>query len=193
MATEAPRAFSLVARQRMALEMVEAGAPLHDILALLCHIVEAEAKSLVCASILLVDHAENRLRTGSGPGLPDRYNAAIDGIGIAPGVGTCSAAAATNRIVETHDIAADPGWDGIAHLPLGLGLVAAWSMPIVGRDGRVLGTFGTYFTERRAPTPHEVDLVAVLARTAAVAIERAALPTPSPAPLHASGQYETTP
>ena len=192
MTLEAPRALSLVARQRMALEMVEAGAPVPDILALLCHIVEAEAKSLVRASILLVDHAENRLRTGAGPGLPDRYNAAVDGIGIAPGVGTCAAAAATGRIVETHDIATDPGWAGIAHLPLGLGLVAAWSMPIVARDGRVLGTFGTYFTERRAPTPYEVDLVAVLARTAAVAIERAVLPAPPPAPMHAPEQYETT-
>jgi GAF domain-containing protein len=167
---EIPR--SLLARQRLALDMIDRGAPLADTLTLLCHIVEAEAQSLVRASILLVDHASSSLRTGAAPGLPDRYNRAVDGIGIAPDVGTCAAAAALSRPVVTADIASDPGWNGLSHLPLGLGLQAAWSMPIIADDGVVLGTFGTYFTECRAPTQEECDLVAVLAHTAARAIQR---------------------
>jgi hypothetical protein len=39
------------------------------------------------------------------------------------------------------------------HLPLAIGYVGAWSMPIKAPDGEVLGTFGTYFRERRTPTP----------------------------------------
>ena len=167
---EIPR--SLLARQRLALDMIDRGAPLTDTLTLLCHIVEAEAQSLVRAAILLVDHESACLRTGAAPGLPDRYNRAVDGIGIAAHVGTCAAAAALNRVVVTADIASDPGWTGLSHLPLGLGLHAAWSMPIVANDGAVVGTFGTYFTECRAPTQDECDLVAVLAHTAARAIER---------------------
>ncbi|MFC5578288.1 GAF domain-containing protein [Lysobacter niabensis] len=161
---------SLLARQRLALDMIDRGAPLTDTLTLLCHIVEAEAQSLVRAAILLVDHESACLRTGAAPGLPDRYNRAVDG--IAADVGTCAAAAALNRAVATTDIATDPGWTGLSHLPLGLGLHAAWSMPIIADDGMVLGTFGTYFTECRAPTQDECDLVAVLAHTAARAIER---------------------
>jgi signal transduction histidine kinase len=42
----------------------------------------------------------------------------------------------------------------------------------VGRDGTVLGTFGTYFRECRRPTELEREVVEVLARTAAIAIER---------------------
>lgn len=167
---EVPR--SLLARQRLALDMIDRGAPLVETLTLLCHIVEAEAQSLVRAAILLVDHDEACLRTGAAPGLPDRYNRAVDGIGIAPNVGTCAAAAALNRPVVTTDIATDPGWNGLSHLPLGLGLHSAWSMPIVADDGVVLGTFGTYFTECRPPTENECDLVAILAHTAARAIER---------------------
>jgi GAF domain-containing protein len=167
---EIPR--SLLARQRLALDMIDSGAPLAETLTLLCHIVEAEAKSLVRAAILLVDHDEACLRTGAAPGLPDRYNRAVDGIGIAPDVGTCAAAAALNRPVVTTDIANDPAWDGLSHLPLGLGLRSAWSMPIVAADGVVLGTFGTYFTDCRPPTEKECNLVAVLAHTAARAIER---------------------
>lgn len=169
--SDVPR--SLLARQRMALDMIDRGAPLQETLAMLCHIVEAEARSSVRAAILLVDHEAACLRTGAAPGLPDRYNRAVDGLGIAADVGTCAAAAALKTIVVTTDIASDPGWNGLAHLPLGLGLRAAWSMPILARDGTVLGTFGTYFTDSRPPTEDECDLVAVLARTAAHAIERA--------------------
>lgn len=163
---------TLAARRGLAQDMIDRGEPLQDILTLLCHVVEAEARSLVRASILLVDPDHACLRTGAAPGLPDRYNDAVDGIGIAPDVGTCAAAAAMGRVVVTPDIASDPGWIGISHLPLGLGLVAAWSMPIIGSDGEVLGTFGTYFSERRPPTDHERALVADLTRTAAEAIER---------------------
>ena len=167
-----PQARTLAARRALAEDLIAGGAPLADVLTLLCHIVEAEARSLVHAAILLVDHDQACLRTGAAPGLPGRYNDAVDGIGIAPDVGTCAAAAALGQVVETPDIASDPAWNGLAHLPLGLGLVAAWSMPITGRDGRVLGTFGTYFSETRPPTSHERELVAKLVPIAATAIER---------------------
>ena len=167
-----PQASTLAARRALALEMIEGGAPLADVLTLLCHIVEAEAPSLVRAAILLVDPVAYCLRTGAAPGLPGRYNDAVDGIGIAPDVGTCAAAAARGETVVTPDIASDPAWSGLSHLPLGLGLLAAWSMPIKGPDGRVLGTFGTYFSEARSPSAFERELVAELTLIAAVAIER---------------------
>lgn len=163
---------SLLARQRLALDMIDRGEPLPETLTLLCHIVEAEALTLVRAAILLVDTSGTCLRTGAAPGLPDAYNRAVDGIGIDAQVGTCCAAAALAQPVVTPDIGNDPAWNGLSHLPLNLGLVAAWSMPIIGSDGHVLGTFGTYFSECRPPSQHECDLVAVLSRTAAQAIER---------------------
>jgi hypothetical protein len=70
-------------------------------------------------------------------------------------VGTCAAAAATGCAVITRDFLADDKWVELRHLPLALGFVGAWSMPIKSPTGRVLGTFGTYFRERRHPTPEE--------------------------------------
>jgi signal transduction histidine kinase/ActR/RegA family two-component response regulator len=99
--------------------------------------------------------------------------AAIDGLKAEPHIGTCSAAASTCRVVVTPDIENDPGWAAIKHLPLGLGLRAAWSQPILSRDGRVLGTFGSYFRTCRMPSQAERDAVEILSRTAAIAIERA--------------------
>lgn len=154
---------ALLDAQREALELIVQDRPLPEVLGALCRVVEEQAGGAVRAAIMLTDEAGARLLSGAAPSLPEEYTRAIDGVGIRPGVGTCIAAA---------DIAAAPEWEPYRHLPLGLGLVAAWSMPIVSASGRVLGTFGTYFHETREPTAPERRLVAVLARTAALAIER---------------------
>jgi GAF domain-containing protein len=152
--------------------MLGARLPLAEILEMMVRAVEARSGGDAVASVLLLD-SEGRLRTGATPGLPAEYNAAIDGLQASPFLGTCSAAAATGAVVLTPDIAAHPYWSSLKHLPLALGLVAAWSQPIIGTDGAVLGTLGTYFRTLRGPTEAERRLVSGLAASAAVAIEQA--------------------
>lgn len=166
------RAGDLLKAQKSVLESIVRGRPLTEVLEALCEIVETQAGFGVRAAILLADSEQRHLFTGAAPSLPDEYNRAVDGIGIARDVGTCCAAAARREMVITRDIATDPGWRLLKHLPLGLGLHAAWSMPIVSSSGQVLGTFGTYFEASRGPTDEERQLVEVLAQTAALAIER---------------------
>src|SRR3569623_339314 len=166
------RLMELLNAQKRALEMMLEKAPLTEVLTHLTRIVEEMAYGEAVASILLLDE-EDALRRGAAPSLPEDYQQAIDGLKAAPGVGTCAEAAATGQVVITPDFSAAPGWAAFRHLPLGLGLLAAWSMPIKARDGRVLGTFGTYFRERREPFPEEIQSVEILARTAALAIESA--------------------
>ena len=170
-AVASERVLTSLHAQKHAMEMMLEKAPLADILAHLACSVEEQSGGNAIASILLLDD-ENALRRGAAPSLPDHYQQAIDGIRIAPDLGTCAAAAATGQIVITTDFSTDPGWTAIRHLPLALGLLAAWSMPIKARDGRVLGTFGTYFRETRGPTPEEMHSVRILVQTAALAIER---------------------
>jgi PAS domain S-box-containing protein len=161
----------LLDTQKKALEMVVSGSPLTQVLEYLAGIVEIQSSDSSIASILLLDD-EGRLHNGASPSLPEHYLQAIEGIEADANVGTCSAAAATSKPVITPDLDADPRWRGIKHLPLGIGLRAAWSMPIVAADKRVLGTFGTYFREKREPTTLERRTVEILAKTAALAIER---------------------
>lgn len=169
--TERKRAEIFLDAQRRSLEMVVSGAPLSTVLSHLTEVVERLSDGQVVASILFLDE-EGRLRNGASPRLPTDYVSAIDGLKVRADLGTCSAAAATRTIVVTPDIASDPKWDSIKHLPLDLGLKAAWSHPIIARDGRVLGTFGTYFRECREPSAPERQAVEILSRTAALAIER---------------------
>lgn len=169
---ERQRANTLITAQNRSLEMIVTGAPLSSILCYLARVVELQSDSRAIASILLLD-AEGSLRNGASPSLPDDYIQAINGLRPCVNLGTCCSAAATGQVVITPDIETDPNWAALKHLPLELGFRAAWSQPLIASNGQVLGTFGTYFRDRRGPTPFEKQAVEMLARTASLAIERA--------------------
>lgn len=162
------RALAQAAQQR-ALRMIGEAAPLTAVLAQLTGAVEAASGNRVVASILVLDR-DGLLRNGASPNLPADYLQAIDRLKPDAKVGTCAAAAATGEIVTTPDFYEDSRWPELRHLPLALGFVGAWSMPIKSDTGRVLGTFGSYFRERREPTSLERETVALLAAVAARAI-----------------------
>jgi GAF domain-containing protein len=150
-------------------ELLVAGAQLRDILARLTSAAEQVAGKDATASILVLD-GEGLLRNGASPNLPADYLDAIDRLRPNPELGTCAAAAATGEIVLTHDFHDDKKWAELKHLPLAIGYRGAWSMPIKDAKGRVLGTFGTYYRESRAPRPDEMAAVAKLVEVAATAI-----------------------
>lgn len=142
------------------------GTPREEILAGLAAEGERLAGEGTAVSILVIDE-EGFLRNGSSPNLPADYLGAIVPLKPNANIGTCAAAAATGCVVITDDFHADDKWAELRHLPLSLGYVGAWSMPIKAHDGTVLGTFGTYYRDRRAPSKDERDGVAILAATAA--------------------------
>lgn len=152
-------------------EMLQHGAPQEEILAVLANAAEQVAGNGAACSILVLDR-EGLLRNAASPRLPADYLAAIDGLKPNPCVGTCAAAAATGSMVVTPDFQADNKWAELRHLPLSLGFLGAWSLAIRGSDGKVLGTFGTYFRERRSPTPAEVKSVEILAAAAGLVLEK---------------------
>ena len=152
--------------------LIEDNAPRHEVLACLVTAAEHVAGPRSASSVLVLDD-EGLLRNGASPNLPRDYLNAIDGLKPHPTVGTCAAAAATGTAVFTPSFLSDEKWAELRHLPLALGYVGAWSMPIKSAvDGRVLGTFGTYFRDERNPTELEMAAVRTLALTAAHALER---------------------
>jgi len=165
------RADTLFEAQSQVLELIVLGHPLHKILERLCRIAEAQATRPVRCAIALVDADGQRLQTVAAPTIPEVYVLAHDGHPISRHVGTSCAAAASGEPVVTPDITTDPGWEPLRPIAIKYGLRAAWSQPIKAASGQVLGTFGTYFLERRRPTAYERRLVEMLARTAALAIE----------------------
>ena len=157
--------------QERTLAMLRSGASRRELLAHLANAGERAAGPGCAVSILVLDEA-GLLRDGASPNRPADYLSAIDRLKPDARVGTCAAAAATGEVVTTPDFRADEKWGELRHLPLALGYAGAWSMPIKSANGRVLGTFGTYFRECREPSPQEREAVGILASTAAAVLDQ---------------------
>ena len=145
--------------------MLNNGKAQSEILAHLALAAEKAAGVNSAVSILVLDD-KGLLRNGASPSLPADYLKAIDGLKPDENIGTCAAAAATGEIVVTPSFYADNKWAELRHLPLSLGFVGAWSMPIKN-EGVVLGTFGTYFRKQKKPSPEEISGTRMLAGAAA--------------------------
>ena len=162
-----PRALVEAAREH-ANRLVARGATCAEVLNHLATTAEKISGPGTAVSILVLDE-EGLLRNGASPNLPTDYLARIDRLRPDANVGTCASAAATGEVVVTPDFLEDGKWDELRHLPLALGFVGAWSQPIK-QEGKVLGTFGTYYRDRREPTLREREAVSLLAAAAAMAI-----------------------
>lgn len=156
--------------RNMILEMTAKGVDLRSTTDRLCVEIEALAPGIVC-SILTVD-PDGTIHPLSAPSLPQDYCDALDGLLIGPDVGSCGSAAWTCEPVAVTDIATDPRWVDFREGALALGLLACWSTPIFGEDGRVIGTFALYFRECREPTDEERAIVDSCIDLCAIAIER---------------------
>jgi PAS domain S-box-containing protein len=161
----------LLAGEKRVLEMMASGGSRALILDALCRLFEELDANSLC-SILLLDSNGNRLRHGAAPRLPIGYTEAIDGIVIGPSVGSCGTAAYRGEPVIVTDIATDPRWADYRDLALSHALRACWSTPILSSDGRVLGTFATYYREPRSPTQQEHNTIEQISSLASIAIER---------------------
>jgi len=154
---------------KQAVKMHQAGLGREKIL----HYIATEAETVsgydTAASILLLDE-NGLLRNAASPQLPNDYLLAIDGLKPNAEVGTCAAAAATGNVVITPSFYADNKWAELRHLPLALGYVGAWSMPIKTDDNRIIGTFGTYFRHQRQPSSAEIQGVGLLASAVAALV-----------------------
>ena len=165
------RAEMLLTGEKRLLEMIARGDSTALILDAFCRLFE-DLSSGSLSSILLLEPNTNRLRHGAAPSLPVNYTEAIDGLVIGPSVGSCGTAAYRAQPVIVADIDTDPLWADYRELALAHGLRACWSRPILSSDGRVLGTFATYYREPRSPTPREHNVIEQITHLASIAIER---------------------
>ena len=167
------RAQAQLAAEKRLLERVAQGAPLLEVTDALCHEVERMAPDCFCGLLLLTED-RRRVRIGGRGGLPEAYNAAIDGLDIDPRHGPCALAISGKTPVMVENVESDPRWQGSAWQSLmrAHGLVSCWSTPILSAHGEALGSFALYRRTPAAPTPAERDLVDGFTRMARIAIER---------------------
>ena len=169
-ADESKHIERLLQAERRSLELIARGARLGDILSDLCAAIDAQDPGLMCA-VMLVDTDGTHLRPAAGPHIPSEWTQLITPLPIGPDIGACGAAAYRKEPVIVADIATDPQFRGYREAALRHGLRAAWSMPLLSRTDEVLGTFGMYYREPRAPTARDLARAEGAARLAVIAIE----------------------
>lgn len=170
--SEDKRSKELRSAHNRVLELAIGDNPLERTLSELIKIVESTSQTHVLGSILLLDLDGKHLRHGAAPSLPREYMEAIDGAEIGPCAGSCGTAAYSAKPVYVSDIAEDPLWAKYKEVALPHGLRACWSIPILTRGRRVLGTFAMYHREPREPTVRDLALVELITQTAALVIDR---------------------
>jgi GAF domain-containing protein len=163
------QAESLLAAEKLTLEKMANGASLAEVLNDLCASIDAHGAP-VTSMVCLLDG--EWLSPYAGPHVPATFKAAITPWRIGPDRASCGAAAFTRQRVIVPNISNDPRWPEDARdLTISHGFVAAWSEPLISKDGEVLGTFAMYYPEARTPQRSDFELIAGAGHIARIAIE----------------------
>lgn len=160
----------LRAQQRVQ-TMVARDKPLASTLQAICRMVEAQSPGAL-SSIMLSDREGQRLDEVYSVSLPNAFLTAVRGVPVAPNAGACGSAAFLCDFVICDDIANDARWRGFHDVTAEHGLRACWSYPVVGSDGRVLGTFATYYGEPAVPCEDDQRRIIEAADLVSLAVER---------------------
>ncbi|NOQ63716.1 MAG: EAL domain-containing protein [Methyloprofundus sp.] len=153
------------------LEALATGQEFKSILAEIVRSAEQLYPGMVC-SILLLDKTEAHLTKGAVSSLPDFYNAAVEGLEIGVGVGSCGTAAYTAKRVIVEDIMTHPYWEGFTEIAEKANLKACWSEPIISSKHQVLGTFAIYYREIKSPNDDKLAFIKRMADLTAITLER---------------------
>ena len=160
-----------LALQNRALEQLNSGAHLSDVLAELVSHIEDMHSDLMC-SVMLVDRDGMRLVPAAMARLRTNIVLPPAGIPIGDNMGSCGTAAFRGTRVISTDIWTDPLWEGHRDALDPRRLGSCWSQPIKGRDGTVQGTLAVYRRETLAPTDEQITQIERYANLAALSIEQ---------------------
>ena len=169
-AIERKRSEALLQTQTRILESIAAGSDLQQVFNSLCLLLEQQSPGVLC-SILLLDAEAGQMRAGAAPSLSSEVAAALDGLVIGEGTGSCGTAAYRGEAVFVTDVATDPVWALYRDFAIGHNIYACWSTPFFSQAGDVLGTFALSHCVPCEPTAHHREMMKTAAHLASIAVE----------------------
>lgn len=170
--TERVRMEEGLAAENRVLELIATNAPLQEVLDTLVLRLESQSTDGMLGAILLMADDGQVLLRGAAPSLPEAYRAASNGLPVRSGVGSCGTAAFERRTIVASDLSRDPRWADARELAAEHGLASCTSNPILGSDGRVLGTLALYYREPRTPSERDMELARLGTHLAGIVLEK---------------------
>ena len=129
-----------------------------DILDHLCKLAEKSLPNSV-ASIMLKDPRTELLFVRSAPSIPKEGHEALNNLKPGPTGGSCGNAVFHNKPQYVSNTYEDPRWEDLRTLAKDFNLHACWSMPIVDKSGKTIGSFALSSFENRSPSAFHKKLL----------------------------------
>lgn len=167
--TERRLAEQLMRHQNEVLRLMALNRPLTETLERIVRLIEEQAPGCT-STIYLVE--DGRIWLGAAPSFPKSFVEAVNGASIGPQAGSCGAAAFSGQRVVSTDVRVDDCWGPYREWFQGYGYAAAWSTPVLSREGKVIGTVSMCWKEPKEPTQRHFELADVATKLMGIAIER---------------------
>jgi PAS domain S-box-containing protein len=135
---------------------VKSNATLRSTVDFLLQEIESIIPKISC-TVVLLDEYNKRMRHLSAPSLPQEFTGLLDGKPVGPNMGTCGTAMFLRRMVVVSDIAKDNIAAFYRDIALKHDLKSCLSLPILSKQGEVMGSFACYYKELTTPSEEEID------------------------------------
>jgi diguanylate cyclase (GGDEF)-like protein/PAS domain S-box-containing protein len=161
----------LQAGERRVFEGLIASGGIDEALQAITEVID-EVRPGARTAVYLCDPTEATLTLAAGRRLPRAMCVAMGTVPAGIGDGSCAAAVYLRRQVIVADLAKDPFWAQRREVARTCGLRAAWSTPLSGKAGAILGTLVVYVADPCLPSPRDLELMTRMSQLAALAIEK---------------------
>jgi signal transduction histidine kinase len=151
------------------LKMLSRRAPMMEVLNELCNFIDAKSPGVI-PTVLLPD-GDGHLRLAAGPKVPKIWNEAFDSLKVPSYASFLNLAGHHKRPVPVADMRTDPSFAACWDLALSQGVQAAWSVPILSKDRKILGTLILFYPTPQPPCERDLELLEQVIHMAAIAIE----------------------
>lgn len=168
---ERKKAEQLLIQKNEILDLIAVNTPLNKIFEKLLLNYQAIHPNYYGAISLLEEDGEH-LTLQSAPSMPKTYNSALKRVAIGPKVGSCGTAAFIKKPVIVSNIGSDKLWEDYKDLASQYNLKSCWSLPILSKQNKVLGTFAIYSKSINTPSLDEVRELNFAVSLANIAIEK---------------------
>jgi signal transduction histidine kinase len=152
------------------LKMLSQGAPMMEVLEELCNFIDANSPGVI-PTVLLPYGDGAHLRLAAGPKVPKIWNEALDRLRLPSNVNFYSMAGRELKTVPVVDMRSEPLFTTCWDLALKDGVQAAWSVPILSKDQKILGSLILFYPTAQPPGERDLDLMEQVIHMAAIAIE----------------------
>ena len=133
------------------------GIPFSEVVNSLLEGIEAMHPGMYTSVLELLP--DNTIQHLAAPTLSQDYLQSVDGLSIGPQAGSCGTAMYRKEPVIVSDISHDHLWEPYREVASRFGLKACWSVPIIDRNGKVMGSFAIYYKEEKLPAENEWDTI----------------------------------